>query len=89
MLYKFPLLLFPVNVIHVLIDKGDVAQWLKSRNSNPKTLGSIPLVGQGESKFFCPSESTHMQTCLCLTPLRVYGTHLNLRACQRSHIHLL
>ena len=25
---------------------GDVAQWLESRNSNPKTLGSA-LVGQG------------------------------------------
>ena len=40
-------------------DGGDVAaQWLQSRNSNPKTPGFDPLAGQGERQFFCPSEST-------------------------------
>ena len=27
-----------------------------------------PLAGQGEIPFFCPAESTLVQTCLCLTP---------------------
>ena len=44
------------------------------RNSNPKTLGSIPWRGEGERQFFYPSEATLVQICLCLTPLRVYGT---------------
>ena len=33
-----------------------------------------PLAGQDEKQFFCPTESTHLKTCLCLTPLREYGT---------------
>ena len=37
---------------------GGVAQLLVSRNSNPKTLGFDPLLGQGEKQSFCPSEST-------------------------------
>ena len=44
---------------------GDIAQWLlplESRNSNPKTLGFYSLAGQGEKRFFCPSESTLGQT---------------------------
>ena len=60
-----------------LTPQGDIAQWLMRRNSNPKTLhGFDPLAGQGEKQSFCsPSESTLVQTCLCLTPLRLYGTH--------------
>ena len=42
--------------------------------------GFDPLVGLGERQFFCPSESTVVQTSLCLTPLRVYGTHPHLCA---------
>ena len=30
--------------------------------------GFDPLTGQGEGQSFCPSESTFVQTCLCLTP---------------------
>ena len=45
-----------------------------------KDPGFDPLAGQGESLFFCPSESTLVQACLCLTPLRVYSTHPNLCA---------
>ena len=45
-----------------------VGQWLERRNSNPKTLGSIPRRGRVSRQFFCPSESTLGQTCLCLTP---------------------
>ena len=30
------------------------------------------LVGQGQEQFFCPSESTLMQICLCLTPLHAH-----------------
>ena len=38
---------------------GDVAQWLESWNSNPKTLGSIAWRGRvKDCEFFCPSEST-------------------------------
>ena len=66
---------------------GDVAQWLESQNSNLKTVFDR-LAGQGERQFFCPSESTLVQTCLCLTPLHVYGTLPNLCAHERSHIHL-
>ena len=46
--------------------------------------GFDPLVGQGDGQvvvFFCPSESTLEQTCLCLTPLHVYGMHPNVCAC--------
>ena len=39
-----------------------------------------PLVWQGEGQFVCPAESTLAQTCLCLTPLHVNGTHPNLCA---------
>ena len=34
--------------------------------------------GQVEGQFFCLPESTLVQTCLCLTPLRVHGTHPSL-----------
>ena len=38
---------------------GDVAQWLETRKSNPKTQGSIPWWGKCEGHFFlCSSEST-------------------------------
>ena len=50
---------------------GDVAQWLESRSSNPKTLGSIRLgVEQGEEQvcYVRPSQ-LFVQTSLCLTPL--------------------
>ena len=42
----------------------------------PEDHGFDPLAGQGETPFFCPSESTIVQTGLCLTPLRVYGAHV-------------
>ena len=45
-----------------------VAQWFESRNSNPKTLGSIPWWGRMRNIIFRPSESTLVQTCVCLTP---------------------
>ena len=39
------------------------------------------LAAQDEEHFFfCPSESTLVQTCVCLTPLRVYSTHQNICA---------
>ena len=43
--------------------------------------GFDTLPGQSEGQFFCPSESTLVQNCVCLTPThpspppRVYGTH--------------
>ena len=46
-----------------------------SRNSNP-----LEAQGEGHGVFFGPSESTLVQTCLCLTPLRVYGTDHNVYA---------
>ena len=33
------------------VRKGDVAQWLESRNSNPKTLGLIPCRGRVRGTF--------------------------------------
>ena len=39
-----------------------------SRVSIPEDPGFDPLTGQGEGQSFCPSESTFVQTCLCLTP---------------------
>ena len=42
-----------------------------------KDPGFDPLVRQGEGQFFCPSESTLVQTCWCLTNLCVYGMHPN------------
>ena len=44
----------------------------------PKDPVFDPLADHGEGQFFCPSKPTLVQTCLCLTPLRVYGTHPNL-----------
>ena len=35
-------------------------------------------MGQGDEQCFCPSESTLVQICLCLTSLRVYGANPNL-----------
>ena len=59
-----------------------IAQWLEHQNSNLKNLSSIPWWGRVTTGvFFYPSESTLVQTCLCLTPLHVYGTHPNLCAC--------
>ena len=59
---------------------GDVAQWLRLRESELKFKdpGFDPLVGQVEGQFSRPSESTLVQTCLCLTPLCVYGTPPNI-----------
>ena len=34
--------------------QGDVAQWLESWNSNPKTLGSIPGRGRVNNSFSVP-----------------------------------
>ena len=42
--------------------------------------GLDPLSGQKKS-CSVPSESTLAQTSLCLTPVRVYGTHPNVCAC--------
>ena len=58
--------------------RGPVVRELEFKSKDP---GFEPLVGQGEEQFFCPSESTLVQTCVCLTPLLVYGTtHPNLSA---------
>ena len=45
-------------IIQVGQGAGDVAQWLESRNSNPKTMGSIPWLVRVSDRLFCPSEST-------------------------------
>ena len=47
---------------------GDVAQWLEGRNSNPKTLGSIPWRGRVRERVFSrPSEST-LERFVCAWP---------------------
>ena len=48
----FPPPLSAVSLVLPLM--GDVAQWLESRNSNPKTLGSIPRRGRVKSSFPVP-----------------------------------
>ena len=55
---------------------GDVAQWLESRNSNPKTLGSIPWQCRVRDSLSPLSQLGLVQTCLCLIPLCVYGTQI-------------
>ena len=47
--------------------------------SEDHPMGSTSIVGQGEEQFFCPSESTLVQTRLCLTPLRVHGMHTHVK----------
>ena len=64
-----------------------VSGYITASDFKSKDSGFSPLAGQGEGQFFYSSESTRVQTCLCLTPLRVYGTHPNLCARLRSHIH--
>ena len=46
-----------------------------------------PLMVQREAVFLT-SESTLVQSILCLTPLRVHSMHPNLCARETSHIHL-
>ena len=58
----------------------DVAQWLVRRNSNPKTLGSIPWWGGVRDMFVCPSQTVLVQTCLCLTLPRVRTTRTHIYA---------
>ena len=67
-------------IIIIIYGNGHVAQWFERWNSNPKILGSIPWRGIGRVIVGCTSESIIVQTCLCLTLLRVYRTHPNLRA---------
>ena len=52
----------------------------ESLNSNPKTLGSIHWRGMVMNSCSVPPSQTLVCICLCLTPLRVYGTHPNLCA---------
>ena len=58
---------------------GDVDQW--------QDPGFDPLAEQGEKQFFCPSECrTLIQTCVCLTPLRVYSTQPKFLCRLNSHL---
>ena len=54
---------------------------LSGRNSNPKTLGSIPGLGRLRDSFSIPPSQLLCRLCLCLTPLSLYGTHPNLCLC--------
>ena len=56
--------------------EGERSSAVSAWEFKSEDLGFDPLVGQGEEQLFCPSESTLAHTCLCLTPLRVYGTAL-------------
>ena len=53
-------------------ERSSVVRELELKSEDPRF---DPMVGQGEGQFFCPSESTLVQTCLCLTPFHVYGNH--------------
>ena len=50
---------------------GGVAQWLKHRNSNPKSLGSIPWRSRVRDNFFLslPSQLLCRLVCICLCPI--------------------
>ena len=63
-------------------DGGRSSTVIRASEFKSEDPGFNPLVEQGEGEFSCPSESTLVQTCLCLTPppLRLFGTHQNLCA---------
>ena len=46
---------------------------IESRIFKSPETGFDPLAGEGEQDFFCLYESTLVQTCLCLIPIRVYA----------------
>ena len=53
------------------------------RIPHPETLASIPWRGRVRDVTLCvpPCQLSVVQTCLCLTPFRVYGTHQHVCAC--------
>ena len=54
---------------HDLHITGNVAQWLERRNSNPKTLGSIPRRGRVGGTFSVPpSQLLCRRVCACHPP---------------------
>ena len=55
---------------------GDIRSVVRALEFESEDPGFDPLAGHGERQFFYPSESTLVQTCLCLTLLRVYGMHV-------------
>ena len=59
---------------------GDIAQWLESWNSNPKTLSSIPWRGSVSTNFCVPPSQLLCRHVCAWPPIRVYGTHPNLCA---------
>ena len=63
-----------VAVVAVVVDGGR-SSVVKASEFESEDPGFDRLAGQCKRQFFCPSESTVVLTCLCLTPLRVYGTH--------------
>ena len=52
----------------LVLTKRNAAQWLDSRNFKSEDPGFDPLAEQGERQFFCPSESTLVQTCFAPDP---------------------
>ena len=64
----------------VAVQDGGRSSVVRASEFKSEDLGFDPLAGQVEGQFFYPSESSLVQTCLCLTPLRVYGAHPNLCA---------
>ena len=57
-----------------------LAHWFDKSDFRSEEPGFNPLAGQGGEQFVWPSESTLVQTCFCLTQLRVCGTHPNVCA---------
>ena len=45
--------------------RSSVVREFEFKSNDP---GFNPLTGQAEEQFVCPSESTFVQTCLCLAP---------------------
>ena len=59
---------------------GGCSSVVRESDFRSEDPGFDPLAGQGEGPFSCPSESTLVQTCLCLIALPVCGTHPNVYA---------
>ena len=53
----------------VIMGYGGSSSVVSASEFKSEDPGFEPLARQGERRFFCPSESTSVQTCWCLTPL--------------------
>ena len=68
-------------IIYYYYEDGDVrSPVVIASEFKSEDHGFDPLVDQCEGHIFCPADSTFVQTCLCLTALRVYTTRTQMCA---------